>query len=57
MESLKGLIAGWSIRWIDLQTPRQVRGGAEKLLVEVVAQPANGLGQHDSRRDRITEGG
>ena len=56
MESLESLIAGWSIGWIDLQTPGQVRGGTEKLLVEVVAQSANGLGQHDAGSDGVTEG-
>src|ERR1700741_4470556 len=39
----------------DLKTPRQSRRSSVQLLVEIVAQPANGLGQNDSRCDRVTE--
>ena len=41
----------------DLQAPRQIRGPAVQLLVEVVAQPADGLGQDDAGRDGVAERG
>ncbi|SHW80348.1 Uncharacterised protein [Mycobacteroides abscessus subsp. abscessus] len=41
----------------DLQTPRQIRRPAVQLLVEVVAQPADGLGQDDAGRDGVAERG
>src|SRR5215212_3254605 len=41
---------------VDLQTPGQRRRPAVKLLVEVVADPADRLSQHDAGRDRIAEG-
>src|SRR4051794_20446485 len=40
----------------DLQAPRQRRDSPVQFLIEVVAEPAYRLCQHDSRRDRITEG-
>src|SRR4029079_18723848 len=40
---------------IHFQAPRQGRRAPVQLLVEVIAQPANGLRQNDSRRDRVTE--
>ncbi len=39
------LVAGGPTGGIDLEAPRQVGGTAEHLLVEPVAQPADGLGQ------------
>src|SRR4029077_16848913 len=41
---------------IDLQAPRQRRRPTVELLIEVVAQAADGLRQNDSRRERVTEG-
>ena len=41
--------------FVDLQAPRHGRRAAVQLLVEVVAEPADGLGQDDARCDRITE--
>lgn len=40
----------------QFQPPWQRGGSASEFLIEVVAQPADGLGQHDARRDRIGEG-
>ena len=40
---------------VDLQAPRQAGGLAEQLLVEVVAQAADGLGDQQGRRDRVHE--
>src|SRR6478735_3461548 len=40
---------------VYLQTPRQSRWPAVKLLIEVIPQPADRLRQNDSRRDRVTE--
>src|SRR3954470_13031714 len=40
---------------IDLEAPRQCGRSSVQLLIEVVAQPANGLRQNDSRCDRVTE--
>src|ERR1700758_3335356 len=40
----------------DLQTPRHRGFPAVELLVEIVAEPANGLRQDDSRGDRVAEG-
>ena len=37
----------------DLQAPRQFRVAAVELLVEVVADPPDRLGERDSRRDRV----
>src|SRR4029078_6562929 len=41
---------------VDLQAPRQRRRPTVELLIEVVGQAADGLGQDDSRRDRVAEG-
>ena len=41
------------VRRVDLQAPRQVGGPAVELLVEVVADPADGLGEEQSRRDGV----
>ena len=40
---------------VDLQTPGQVSRPAEELLVEIVTEPADRLGENDSRRDRVAE--
>ena len=40
----------------DLHTPRDGGLPAVQLLVEVVAQPADGLRQHDARSNGVTEG-
>lgn len=40
----------------QFQPPWQRGGSTGEFLIEVVAQPADGLGQHDARRDRIGEG-
>ena len=41
---------------VDLQAPRQGGVPAVQLLVEVVSQPPDGLGQDDPGRDRVPEG-
>ena len=41
---------------VDLQAPRQRGVTAVQLLIEVVSEPADGLGQDDSGRDRVAEG-
>ena len=41
----------------DRHAPRHCGLAAVQLLVEIVAQPADGLCQHDAGRDRIAEGG
>ena len=40
----------------DLQTPRDSGLPAVQLLVEIVAEPADRLCQHDARRDGVAEG-
>ena len=40
---------------VDLHAPRQRRRPAVKLLIEVVAQPADRLRENDSRRNRVAE--
>ena len=40
----------------DLQSPGQRRRAAEKLLIEPIAQPADGLCHEDRRRYRIEHG-
>jgi len=48
-------IPGRAVRRIDLQTPRQLRRPAEELLVEVVADPTDRLGDQQPRRGRVHE--
>ena len=43
---------GWAV---DLEAPRQVGGQAEQLLVEPVAEAAEGLGEQQAGRHRVGE--
>ena len=52
IEHTRGIAA-----FVDLQAPRQVGRPTVKLLVEIVTEPPNRLGQNDSRRDRVAERG
>ena len=49
-------IAGGPVGGVDLQSPGQVGGAAEELLVEPVAPPTDGLRQRQPRGERVTEG-
>ena len=42
-------VAGFEVVGVDLEPPRQRRGPAEQLLVEVVAPAPDGLGERDRR--------
>jgi hypothetical protein len=48
-------VANRASRRVDLESPRKARGSAEEFLVEVVAPPADRLGDEERRRDRIGE--
>ena len=49
------LVAGRPVRRVDLERPGQVGRLAEELLVEVVAEPPDRLGEQDGRPDGVGE--
>src|SRR3989304_10099487 len=57
MECCRVCVFGRSEPFGDLDSPRQVRGGSEQLLVEVVSPPSNPLGERDPYRSRVEDGG
>src|SRR3954447_1508861 len=57
MERREVLVAGGPMGRVDPQAPRQRRRGTEQLLVEVVADPPDGLGDEQARRRAVHEGG
>src|SRR6266566_8250809 len=50
-------VAGRAVCWADLESPRQGRGAAEQLLVEIVADAADRLCHKQSGSSRIEKGG
>ena len=55
LEGAKGEVARWPVRPGDLQGPGQPGRLAEELLVEIVANPADGLRDQQCRSDRVRE--
>jgi hypothetical protein len=55
MEGRIGELAVGPVVAVDLERPRQVRGPPEQLLVEVVADPSDRLGDEQRRGGRVQE--